>query len=232
MNIFAISDLHLSGVPPKKPMEIFGENWTDHWDKIKNNWLEVVSSQDVVLLPGDISWGMNFKEASEDLAAIDELPGRKILVKGNHDYWWSTSAKMRKNLPPSITFLHNSYEIINNIAICGSRGWTNPLDNTFTAQDEKVYQRELGRIETSIQSALDAGISRIILVTHYPMIYWPEVDGKYARSLAKWGVEHYIYGHLHDGGVIHGPTGVFHGVCYHLVSCDALDFRLKKIITV
>lgn len=229
MNIFAIGDLHLSGNPPQKPMEIFGEKWAGHWEKISSDWQNIVTSQDVVLLLGDISWGMNFEEASEDLQAIDALPGRKVMVKGNHDYWWSTSAKMRDNLPPSITFIHNSYETVNNVAICGSRGWTNPLDKMFTAQDAKVYEREKGRIAASIQNAIRDGHSRIILATHYPMIYWEEIDGEYAKNLAEWGVEHYIYGHLHDGGIGLGPTGTFHGVHYHLVSCDALDFRLKKI---
>ncbi|MPL63555.1 hypothetical protein SDC9_09195 [bioreactor metagenome] len=232
MNIFAISDLHLSGTPPTKPMEVFGENWAGHWEKICNDWHNRVQPQDVILLPGDISWGMNFAEAGEDLLAINELPGQKVLVKGNHDYWWATSAKLRENLPSSITFIHNSYHAVGDVALCGSRGWINPLDSMFTTQDGKIYEREKGRIAASIEAAIKDGYSRIILVTHYPMIYRDDVDGEYAKSLAEYGIEHYVYGHLHDGGIGLGPVGEFHDVQYHLVSCDALDFKLKKIATV
>lgn len=229
MDIYAISDLHLSGIPAKKPMEVFGENWAGHWEKISENWRSVVKPDDVVLLPGDISWAMSLNEAMEDLLAINDLPGLKILLKGNHDYWWVTSAKMQEKLPSSLKFIYNSYLAIGDIAICGSRGWINPLDNFFTDQDIKIYEREKGRIAASIQQAKKAGYSRIILATHYPMIYWDEVDGEYAQSMAKLGIEHYIYGHLHGGGIKQGPVGVFNHVQYHLVSCDALDFRLKKI---
>lgn len=232
MHIFAISDLHLSGLPPKKPMDVFGENWTGHWEKIRASWLEAVAEEDIVLLPGDISWGMNLEEAAEDLKAIDELPGSKILVKGNHDYWWTTSAKMRQGLPESITFIHNSYAAIKDIAVCGSRGWLNPLDSMFTEQDRKIYEREQNRIAGSVQMARKDGYSRIILVTHYPMIYRGDTDGHYAKALAGSGIEHYVYGHLHSDGIELGPVGMFHNVQYHLVSCDAINFRLELIAEV
>lgn len=232
MNIFAIGDLHLSGTPPKKPMNIFGENWTGHWEKISTYWRDVVTDDDVVLLPGDISWGMTFEEAAEDLLAIDRLPGRKVLVKGNHDYWWATSAKMRQKLPASITFIHNSYIAIKDIAICGSRGWVNPLDSMFTEQDQKIYEREQSRIAASVQAARNDGYLRIILATHYPMVYCGDTDSQYARALAEKGIEHYVYGHLHSEGIVLGPVGVFHGVHYHLVSCDAINFTLTLVTKV
>jgi len=232
INIFAISDLHLSGFPPKKPMDVFGEVWVNHWEKISSNWRESVNECDVVLIPGDISWAMSLEEAQEDLLAIDALPGKKIFLKGNHDFWWSTSAKLRAALPSTITFIHNSYVPVKDIAICGSRGWINPSDSNFTDQDTKVYEREISRISASIKAAQKDGYSRIILATHYPMIYYGDINGEFAHMLATNAVEHYIYGHLHGPAIQQGPVGYFHNVHYHLVSCDALDLKLTKLVQV
>lgn len=232
INIFAIGDLHLSGFPPKKPMDIFGEGWSNHWEKISESWRESVNECDTVLIPGDISWAMSLEEAQEDILAIDELPGQKIFLKGNHDFWWSTSAKLRAVLPKSISFIHNSYVAVEDIAICGSRGWVNPSDSHFTEQDAKIYEREINRIAASINAAKKDGYSRIFLATHYPMIYYGDINGDFANMLAENAVEHYIYGHLHGPAIPLGPVGAFHNVSYHLVSCDALNFQVTKIAQV
>ncbi len=126
MNIFAIADLHLSGTPPKKPMDVFGNHWQGHWQKIKADWLMKVTDSDVVLRAGDTSWGMRWDEAWVDLTELMALPGHKVLIRGNHDYWWQTVSKMKAAVEGKLTFLQNTYVAAGQWAICGSRGWFRP----------------------------------------------------------------------------------------------------------
>lgn len=228
--VYAIADLHLSGFPPRKPMSIFGENWNSHWEKICIDWKSKVDCGDIVVIAGDISWGMNMTEAIDDLQAIHELPGRKILVRGNHDYWWATNAKLRQTLPPSFDFIHNSFVGMDRVAFCGSRGWLNPADSVFSEQDGKIYEREKGRILASLELASQAGYERKILVTHYPMYYAGEHEQEFDRKIAGFGVEQYLFGHLHGEAAKLAMTGLHNGMQHHLISCDALDFKLKKIV--
>ncbi|CUH94897.1 hypothetical protein P22_0966 [Propionispora sp. 2/2-37] len=230
--IYAIADLHLSGFPPRKPMHIFGEHWLNHWDKIKSSWCRTVTEQDTVLLPGDISWALHFDEALEDLQVIAALPGRKIIIKGNHDYWWLSQAKMQRCVPESISFIHNSYVAVGDVAVCGSRGWLNPEDEYFTLQDEKIFQREKGRILASLAAARQDGFSRMILMTHYPMFYQGESCEWISRLGETYHILHYIFGHLHGKAISQAPAGLWTGIECHLVSCDALDFRVKKIMEI
>ncbi|SHJ93427.1 metallophosphoesterase [Propionispora hippei] len=228
--VHAIGDLHLSGFPPSKPMSIFGDNWTDHWEKIKQSWYEKVAEQDTVLLAGDTSWAKTFEAALVDLSAVDELPGRKIIIKGNHDYWWLTSSKMQRLLPPTISFIHNSYVAAGEFAICGSRGWTNPLDENFTEEDQKIYQREQGRIMASLAAAKQDGFSRMILMTHYPLFY-AGYSCPWLEELTRlYPISHYVFGHLHGSGISLGLNGCYAGVDCRLVSCDALDFKVATLI--
>lgn len=228
--IHAIGDLHLSGFPPSKPMSIFGDNWTEHWEKIQQSWREKVADQDTVLLAGDTSWAKTFEEARADLWAIDELPGRKIIIKGNHDYWWLTNSKMQRLLPPSISFIHNSYVAAGEFAICGSRGWTNPLDENFTEEDRKIYQREQGRIIASLATAKQDGFSRMILMTHYPLFYAGYSCPWLEELVCIYPISHYVFGHLHDSGISLGPNRHYAGVDCRLVSCDALGFKVATLI--
>ncbi len=231
MKIFAIADTHLSGEPPAKPMSIFGTHWTGHWEKIKTSWQEQVSDGDVVLIAGDISWAMKLPDALVDLNAIASLPGRKIIVRGNHDYWWQTVSKMTKAIEGKIEFLNNNFAPAGEWAICGSRGWTCPEDPLFKKnQDQPIFDRELLRVEASLQSACDAGFTRIILMLHFPPFYNHYSNTGFANLITKYNVEICIYGHLHSESIKNAATGLINCTAYHLISCDALDFQVKQLI--
>lgn len=229
MRIFAIADTHLSGQPPQKPMSIFGDHWLNHWDKIKADWTAKVSSDDVVLLAGDISWAMKLPEALIDLEEIAAQPGKKILVRGNHDYWWQTLSKMTAATGDKLTYLHNNFAVAGDFAICGSRGWICPDDPAFKTDDLPIYERELGRVRSSLAAAVTAGYSRLILMLHYPPLYANTPSG-FTALLKEFAVELCVYGHLHNEAIKTAPQGNIEGTVCHLVSCDALDFKLKQIV--
>ncbi len=230
MKIFAIADTHLSGIPPAKPMSIFGRHWEGHWDKIKASWQERVAPEDVVLIAGDISWAMKLPEALIDLSAITCLPGRKIIVRGNHDYWWQSVSKMTKAVEGSIEFLNNSFASAGEWAICGSRGWTCPEDPLFKTADQPIFDRELLRVEASLSAARNAGFSRLLLMLHFPPFYDHNIEKGFAGLISKYNAEICIYGHLHGESIKNAATGIINGAAYHLVSCDALDFQVIQII--
>ena len=156
MNIYAISDLHLSGEPAKKPMDIFGEHWTAHKEKVKENWLATVKEEDTVIICGDISWAMQLREVEEDLLWIAELPGRKILMRGNHDYWWTSLKKMQDFFGKHFEFLQNNCIMVGDTAICGTRGWLLPSSENFTEDDNKIYQ--VGDYKLSGKTCRCAGV--------------------------------------------------------------------------
>lgn len=231
MKIFAIADTHLSGQPPAKPMSIFGSHWEGHWEKIKASWLEQVTSEDVVLLAGDISWAMKLPDALADLQAIAELPGRKLVIRGNHDYWWDTLSKMTKATAGKFEFLNNNFAVAGKWAICGSRGWICPEDPLFKAKDQAIFVRERLRVETSLQAARSAGFTRIILMLHFPAFYNHQTTTGFADLLQQYQVATCIYGHLHsDAAIKAAATGLINGTQYHLVSCDALQFTVQQIL--
>jgi predicted phosphohydrolase len=230
MKIFAIADTHLSGQPPAKPMDIFGTHWQGHWDKIKTDWLAKVSPDDFVLLAGDISWALKLDEAVTDLEEIIALPGRKVIIRGNHDYWWQTITKMNKAVNHRLTFIHNNFASAGEIAICGSRGWICPGDPFFTPEDQVIYLREIERVRLSLEAAQKAGFSRIILMLHYPPVYTPTATSGFTELFAHYRVETCIFGHLHGDAISQAPGGIIHGTACHLVSCDALGFQLKQIL--
>lgn len=230
MKIFAIADTHLSGEPPTKPMDIFGAHWHNHWEKIKADWLGRVAAEDTVLLPGDISWAMRLDDALVDLNAIRQLPGRKILVRGNHDYWWQTISKMNKAVENELTFLQNSFAIAGDYAICGSRGWLCPGDRSFTAEDNSIYQRELLRVRASLEAATAAGFEKIILMLHYPPVNDKHEPSGFTELIGEFKVTICLFGHLHSESAATAPSGIINGAACHLVACDALDFKLKLIL--
>ena len=229
MKIFAIADIHLSGLPPFKPMSFFGDHWQDHWKNICTDWLSRVTPDDVILLAGDISWAMKLDQALIDLDAIAELPGRKILIRGNHDYWWQTLGKLKAAVGGRLSFIQNNYVNLSTLAVCGSRGWICPEDPCFRETDAPIFQRELGRVRNSLAAARSAGHQRIILMLHYPPLYNNQPSG-FTQLLAEFAVEICIYGHLHDEAIKSAPQGTINNTVLHLVSCDALGFKLKQIM--
>lgn len=230
MHIYAIGDLHLSGEPPQKPMEIFGAHWQGHKEKIKNNWLTTVRPQDTVIVCGDISWAMGLQNAAPDLAWLAQLPGRKLLLRGNHDYWWASLAKMRQQYGSNFEFLQNNCLLAGSTAICGTRGWVLPSSESFTAEDEKIYKREAIRLELALQQAAAQKPERIVAAFHYPPLFAPEERTLFTGLLEKYGVQHCVYAHIHGENHVQPFEGERQGVHYKLVSCDTQSFALTQII--
>jgi uncharacterized protein len=229
MNIYAIGDLHLSFANPK-PMDIFGDNWTDHPDKIRQHWEAVVTPDDTVLIPGDISWAMNLEEAKLDLDYIASLPGQKIMIRGNHDYWWSTISKVRKAVDPSIHVLQNDSMQLGDLTIAAARGWDCPGSFRFDEHDRQVYEREVGRLRLSLDHAMKQGATRIWVMLHYPPTNEKHQGSGFLDVLHQYPVEKVIYGHLHgQEGHRAAFTGLHDGIEYHLVACDYLDFAPLKL---
>ncbi|OJV66417.1 MAG: serine/threonine protein phosphatase [Clostridiales bacterium 38-18] len=228
MALYIIGDLHLS-FGGDKPMEVFGAQWDKHFDKIKADWLDKVKDEDTVILPGDISWAISFNGAFEDLNWIEGLPGKKIIFKGNHDYWWVSKTKMDPVFK-TINFVHNTYGIYEDYAICGTRGWICPGDD-FSEEDERVYKRELIRLELSIKEAMKNGYSKIIGVLHFPPTNEHKAASGFTEIFERYGIEHVIYGHVHGKSNFRNALkGEYHGVNYYLTSCDYLDFKLLKLL--
>lgn len=229
MSLFAIGDLHLSFANPK-PMDLFGEKWKNHEQKIKANWLRLVEPGDTVLVCGDLSWAMRLPEAMTDLNWLDELSGAKVLIKGNHDYWWPDSVnRLRTALPPSISALHNNCLVAEGTGICGTRGWVTPGDDLFSGHDEKIYRRELLRLETSLKGAKSAGCSSLVVMLHYPPFNSQGQASEFVDLMDAYGVGICVYGHLHAEGQDRAVTGLVKGIDYHLVACDHTGFAPVKL---
>ncbi len=225
MKIAAIADLHLA-FAANKPMDVFGENWKDHHKKIKESWIDAIGEDDIVIIAGDVSWGLKENEISQDFQWIHELPGKKLIFKGNHDLWWTTPSKMNKRFE-DILFMHNTFYPAGKTAICGTRGWTLPTQNSeWTEHDEKIYRREQGRLRLSLQAARSNGFEDIICAMHYPPVEKNCKPNKFTEILEEFGVSLCIYGHLH-GKVAHQSAfeGMFGGVRYMLLSADYVDFK-------
>lgn len=225
--IYAIGDLHLS-FSTDKPMKIFGDNWYKHYEKIKKDWEAKVSDEDLVLIPGDISWAMKLNEAKKDMDFITKLPGRKMLIRGNHDYWWSSLTKV-SNMFSQLEFIQNNSIIYNDIAICGTRGWICPNKTKYTKDDEKLYKREVNRLEIAL-SSIKQSVDSIYVMTHFPPTNDMLEPSDFTRLYEKYNVDKVIYGHLHGKNSFKmGLQGIRNNVEYILVSCDYLDFKLKLI---
>ncbi len=229
MSLYAIGDLHFSN-SVDKPMCIFGEHWSQHQDKIIENWLSIVKEEDTVLILGDKSWATKLNEAKEDLDIIDNLPGRKIVIKGNHDYWWTTVTNLNK-MYERMDFLQTGLYQYEDYAICGSRGWNCPNDFKFDENDEKIYKREINRLRLSLESAKKQGFEKIIVITHYPPTNDKLDESEFTKLYEQYNVEKVIYGHLHGKDAYRmGLKGVRNNVEYILASCDYINFELAKII--
>lgn len=229
MSLYAIGDLHFS-TAVNKPMNIFGDNWDNHEEKIINSWKSEVNEEDTVLIVGDTSWAINMDEAEADLNIIHNLPGKKIYIKGNHDYWWTTVAKLNK-LYDDMSFLQNNFYQYEEYAICGTRGWICPNDVKFTEDDEKIYKREAHRLKLSLDAAKKAGFKKTIVITHYPPTNDKLDPSLFTEIYESYGVEKVVYGHLHGKESFKmGLKGIRNEVEYNLVSCDYVDFNLIKIM--
>ena len=210
MALYAIGDLHLS-FSNNKPMDVFGQHWLNHYKKIEENWDMIVTESDTVLIPGDISWAMTLNEAMLDLQWIDKRPGRKILIKGNHDYWWGSITKLN-NLFENMHFVQNNFFPYGEYAICGTKGWSAPSDSKITEQDEKIYLREANRLRQSIESASRAGYKNFIIMLHYPPTNERFEPSLFTQIIEEFGVEKVIYGHLHGEGSYNcGHQGLYNG---------------------
>lgn len=229
MKIFAISDLHLSG-KVEKPMDIFGGNWVGYFDKIKEDWKSKVSSEDIVLIAGDISWALAFNDGLYDLNSLKELKGKKIFIRGNHDYWWSGINKLRDNAPDdTFYFLQNDSVKINDTIICGSRGWTCPGCSDFAETDQKLYLREAERFRLALESAnkLRQEGDKLIAMIHFPPFNYKKENSLFTDLFEKNKVDKVIFGHLHKE--YYPIKTVKNGIEYYLSSCDILKFNLIEI---
>lgn len=228
MALYAIGDLHLClGAP--KPMDIFGGAWTGYMDKLKEGF-SCIQQDDTTVLMGDLSWALDLEHAQEDFAWINEIPGRKIILKGNHDYWWSTASKFYKfceeNHFSNQFILNNNHYEYDGWAICGTRGWFFEEERS-SQHDEKVFRRELLRLEASLLSAGDA--PKLVFL-HYPPRYKGYTCEPILELLEKYSVKKCFYGHLH--GASHGLAmeGIWDGVEYKLLSADRINFQPHKVL--
>lgn len=256
--IWVIGDLHLAIGVPGKEMDVFGAKWIGYTEKIKQHWEEVVQPDDLVLIPGDITWAMKIEEAATDLQWIDALPGTKVMIRGNHDYWWSSMKKMREHLPESIHVIQNNSFDWNSVSIGGSRLWDTEEYhfNSFIeyqpnkrekaskpsrewseeekaerlAEQEKIFDRELGRLEISLKS-MKQDVDYRIYMTHYPPVGANLAPSRTSALLEKYHIDCCLFGHLHnvrDGSL---PFGKARGVEYILTSADYIDFKPVKVFS-
>ena len=230
MSVFAIGDLHLPG-HEQKPMDVFGSHWDRHFETVSENWRAKITDDDLVLIPGDISWAMQLSEAADDLNAIAQLPGTKLLLRGNHDYWWSSLSKLRSALPERMYVIQNDAMRFGSHVFCGTRGWNFPTpQQALSAQDEKVYLRELMRLRMSLDHARRLGGEDVTVMLHFPPLFADGISTAFTDILEEYGVKRVVYGHLHGAGIKIGFEGERAGISYHLVSCDALGFDPRCIV--
>ncbi len=229
MTIWAIADIHASRRDPRtgqplKPMDVFGERWADHVDRLEHAWAQRVNSNDTVVVAGDIDWALHLEGAMDTLHRLAGWNGRKILVRGNHDHWWSskTTNKVRAVLPPGMCLLHNNAYVADGYNICGAKGSPVPGSAEWTPQEEKLLNREVQRLQTSL-AARDPALPTIVAL-HYPPFYAGQQPSAYRALLETDGIVCCVYGHLHGDAAGTGPNGALGGVHYQLVAGDATDF--------
>lgn len=234
MSIYVIGDLHLS-FSSNKPMDIFGFNWENHAEKIKENWINKVKPEDVVILPGDFSWATYLEETYKDFEYLCSLPGKKIMSKGNHDYWWTTLTSMRKYLHENgfenIDFLYNNSYLVENKIIVGTRGWASSWKSD---ENYKILKRENERLKLSIEDGIKkfGNNNEMICFIHYPPFYKEESipeEIDFIKTMKKYNIKKCYYGHLHGKDFIDAKQGLINDIEFKLVSSDYLNFDLLKI---
>lgn len=229
MRLFAISDLHLS-YGSDKPMDIFGDQWIGHGEKIQRAWDRDITDDDWVLVGGDTSWGLSLKDAQPDLDWLEARPGKKVLIKGNHCTWWASMAKVRKALGPSIHPLqNNAVKMDDGTVVVGTRLWDPPGAPWASEKAAKIFEREIGRLKLSIEAGAKLDGKRTIALIHYPPRYSDGRTTEAVQLLEDAGVEVCVYGHLHGRDHKHGFQGEAGGIRYYLTACDAIDFAPIEI---
>jgi len=227
MALYAIGDLHLS-LGADKPMDVFGGRWEGYMDKLREGF-SVITPEDTTVLLGDLSWALELGSAREDFAFISSIPGRKIIVKGNHDYWWSTAAKFdrfcRDNGFEDLFILNNNCFFFDDVALCGTRGWFYEEEQKGS-HDEKIFRRELGRLETSLRAA---GEREKFCFLHYPPRYRGYECGEILSLMKSYGVSRCYYGHLHGDSLKLAIQGISDGIDFRLVSADYVNFKPQKV---
>ena len=208
MSLFAIGDFHLSGEPPAKPMEVFNPAWANHFEKIRQNWLNMITPEDTVIICGDTSWAMSLDAAMQDL-------NRK---------------KMQQATADNFMFLQNNFFACGDVAVCGSRGWLLPSSDNFTEDDKHIYEREGVRLELSLTAAKEAGYTKFVAAMHYPPLYKANEVTVFTELFAKYGVTHCVFGHIHGQDAANVFEGETRGVTYKLTSCDTQNFTPQLIL--
>lgn len=231
MKVFGISDLHLSINNPK-PMDIFGGAWSNYLDDIEASWNEKVSDDDIVLIAGDISWAMTLENVKPDLEYIGKFKGKKVILRGNHDYWWHSISTIRKLLPENMYAVQNDCIRIENVLIGGSRAWTTPEKDFTTLDDKKIYDRELIRMKLSLENMkkMRKDGDRVIFMTHFPPFNSKLESSEFTKLFTEYKVDCVVYGHLHGENCRVIPSFSLDGVRYYLTSCDLVNNTLIEII--
>lgn len=228
MALYAIADLHLS-LGTDKPMDVF-RGWENYVSRLEQNWRALVTEDDTVVIAGDISWGMRLEETERDFTFLNSLPGKKLLLKGNHDYWWSTRNKIETYFAEhgfdTLELVFNSAARVGDITVCGTRGW---LYNAETAEDRKIVARENGRLTASLQAAKALGGTPVVFL-HYPPVYDTAECRELLDTMLAYGIRDCYFGHIHgDYAAKKAPIGEYKGIRMHLVSCDYIRFIPKLV---
>ncbi len=224
MKVYAISDFHLSINNPK-PMDIFGEVWNNYLEEIAAFWRANLTHDDVMLIAGDISWAMTLENVKPDLEYLGDFPGKKVLLRGNHDYWWHSIGALRKILPDNMYAIQNDCLRLDNLLVCGSRGWSTPETKTFGEDDKKIYDRELIRLKLSLDEMRKTRKEEdvVVVMLHFPPFNSRFESSPFTRLIAEYSPNKVIYGHLHGKNVRARSTVMVDGVEYLLTSCDQVS---------
>mgnify|MGYP000881310073 CR=1 FL=1 len=225
MKVFAISDLHLSINNPK-PMDIFGGAWDNYVEILIDNWKSMIHNDDIVLIAGDISWAMTFQNALADIDFLAQLPGKKIMIRGNHDYWWKSITTMRAIFPKGIFAVQNDCIRIENFLICGTRGWTVPEKNEIQSeQDKKIYLREIERLKLTLNASrkIRTQNDNVVLMMHYPPFNATRTESDFTALISQYNIDSVVYGHLHGKGGRTDLKIIINNIPYYLTSCDKLN---------
>jgi len=229
MKTYAIGDLHLPG-GDVKPMDVFGPQWERHFERIAEDWRGRVDEDDVVLIPGDISWAMRQQEAEADLQAVGALPGRKILLRGNHDYWWSAIGRVRAALPAGMYALQNDALVLDGQVFCGTRGWVCPGEEPLGPEDARIHAREVLRMRMSFEMARRIAPNLpLTVLMHFPPAAERQGDSPFLSLAREYGARRLVYGHLHGAGLRNALAGRRGAMYIHQASCDGLGFRLLDL---
>lgn len=233
MKVFAISDLHLSTTAPK-PMDVFGARWQNYIERIRADWVAKVCEDDVVLIAGDISWAMKLEDAITDISTLADLPGKKIMIRGNHDYWWNGISKIRARLPEGFYCLQNDCLRQGGVVFCGSRGWAVEGSPDFKEQDRKIYLREAERLKiafSQVAKVREEG-DKLVCLIHYPPFNVKREGSLFTEIFERFKVDKVVYGHLHGKESRTDLLLKRNGIDYHLTSCDQVDNTLTLILEV